>query len=81
MTQKAYEMVNHPKHYNTYDMETIDIMRRIWGDETVAMWCKLTAFKYRMRMGTKPDNSFEQDLSKEQWYLNKCDEILKNINS
>ena len=80
MTQKTYEMVNHPPHYNTYDMETIDIMRRIWGDETVAMWCKLTAFKYRMRMGTKPDNSFEQDLSKEQWYLNKCNELLKNDN-
>lgn len=80
MTEKTYEMVNHPKHYNTYDMETIDIMRRIWGDETVAMWCKLTAFKYRMRMGTKPDNSFEQDLSKEQWYLNKCNELLKNDN-
>lgn len=80
MKQNSYEMVNHPKHYNAYDMETIDIMRQIWGDETVAMWCKLTAFKYRMRMGTKPDNSFEQDLSKEQWYLNKCNELLKNSN-
>jgi hypothetical protein len=28
-----------------------------------------------MRMGTKPDNSIEQDLKKEQWYLNKAKEL------
>lgn len=64
-----YEMVEHPNHYNTYDVETIDMMRRIWGDDAVALWCKLTAFKYRMRLGAKPNNSIEQDLKKEKFYL------------
>lgn len=70
-----YEMVNHPKHYNSYDVEVVDMMRRIWGSEKTAIWCELNAFKYRMRMGLKPGSSLDEDLAKEQWYLNKANEI------
>ena len=70
-----YENVEHPRHYNHYSSETIDMMVSIWGKEKVADWCEITAFKYRMRMGTKPNNSIEQDLKKEQWYLNKAKEL------
>ena len=75
----AYEMVNHPSHYNLYDIEAIEMIERIWGAENAALWCEITAFKYRMRMGTKPDNSIEQDIKKEQWYLNKSKEIRENL--
>ena len=74
-----YEMVNHPSHYNQYDIEVIDMIIKIWGPEIAALWCDITAFKYRMRMGTKPDNSIEQDIKKEQWYLNKAREIRASI--
>ena len=74
-----YEMVNHPTHYNQYDIEVIDMIIKIWGPEAAALWCDITAFKYRMRMGTKPDNSIEQDIKKEQWYLNKSKEIRDNL--
>ena len=77
--ETEYEMVNHPSHYNQYDIEVIDMIIRIWGPEAAALWCDITAFKYRMRMGTKPDNSIEQDIKKEQWYLNKSKEIRKNL--
>ena len=36
----------------------------------------MTAFKYRMRMGTKLGNTIEQDLKKEKWYLDKKKELL-----
>ena len=75
----AYEMVNHPTHYNQYDIEVIDMIIRIWGPEAAALWCDITAFKYRMTMCTKPDNSIEQDIKKEQWYLNKSKEIRENL--
>lgn len=67
-----YEMVNHPTHYNNYSVEVIDMMLRIWGPEATILWCEMTAFKYRMRMGTKPDNSIEQDIKKENWYLGEA---------
>ena len=70
-----YEHVEHPSHYNHYSSETIAMMVAIWGKEKVADFCEINAFKYRMRMGTKPFNSIEQDLKKEQWYLNKAKEL------
>lgn len=70
-----YEMVNHPQHYNNYDVEVIDMMEKIFGKEETAVFCKLNAFKYRMRAGTKPNTPVEEDLKKEKWYLNKKKEL------
>ena len=50
-----------------YDLETIEMMRKIWGDEAVAQWCEMTAFKYRMRMGHKDD--IQKDMEKGKWYF------------
>ena len=72
-----YEMVDHPTHYNNYSREVIDMMVDIWGIEATIKWCEMTAFKYRMRMGTKPENPIEQDLKKEKWYLDKAKELEK----
>jgi hypothetical protein len=72
---RYYEYVNHPAHYNNYSMEVIDMMVRIWGAENTALFCEMNAFKYRMRMGTKPDNNVHQDLEKEKWYLDKAREL------
>lgn len=74
-TPVDYEEVNHPQHYNNYDVEVIDMMERIFGKEETSIFCKLNAFKYRMRAGTKPNQSAEKDLNKEQWYLNKKKEL------
>ena len=79
-----YEMVNHPQHYNNYDVEVVDMMEKIWGTKATMEWCKMTAYKYRMRMGTKPaeDDTREamqkklmEDFNKEQWYLDKAKEL------
>lgn len=76
LTTNEYEMVDHPQHYNNYEYEVIDMMRKIYGDEKTAIFCELNAFKYRMRMGTKPTSPIQEDLKKEQWYLKKKKEIL-----
>ena len=76
----APEMVNHPGHYNNYDIEVIDMMEKIWGTAYLYIWCTLTSFKYRMRMGTKPGSSLEEDLRKEQWYLKKAAELKEKLN-
>lgn len=67
--EEDYEMVNHPQHYNLYSEETIEIMKDVYGPDAVALWSEMTAFKYRMRMGTKPGSPVEQDLEKEEVYL------------
>lgn len=77
-SEQKYEMVNHPTHYNNYDKEVIEMMINIWGPEETAIFCKLNAFKYRLRMGTKPDNDIQQDLNKEKWYLKKFHELKES---
>lgn len=77
--EKPYDFVNHPKHYNNYSKETIDMMVDIFGLENTIMWCEMTAFKYRMRMGTKPDTPIQQDIDKESWYLNKKQELQNKL--
>lgn len=76
---KEYNFTNHPDHYNIYDYEVIDMMEKIWGPEDTMKWCKMTAWKYRQRMGTKPGESVERDLEKEKWYLNKVKELKEKI--
>jgi hypothetical protein len=74
-----YEMVNSPSHYNSYSIEVIDMMVKIWGVEKTITFCEMNAFKYRMRMGTKPGNSTDQDLEKEFWYLKKANELKQTL--
>jgi hypothetical protein len=69
------ENVNHPKHYNNYPIEVIEMMLRIFGKQNTINFCLMNAFKYRMRLGLKDD--ILQDLQKEQWYLSKAKELLK----
>lgn len=76
---KDYEMVNHPSHYNNYSVEVIDMMERIYGTKDTIAFCEMNAFKYRMRLGTKPDNSIEQDLAKEKWYIDKAKELRAKL--
>ena len=72
---KPYEEVNHPDHYNVYDVEVVEMMERIFGIEETMSWCKLNAFKYRMRAGEKPTSTVEKDLKKEKRCLNKYKEL------
>ena len=65
-----------PSHYKRYSVEVIDMMVKIFGSEKVAAYCEINAFKYRMRMGTKQGNNFEQDLKKEEWYVTKTKDLI-----
>ena len=67
------EMVKRPSHDSDFPEEAIEMMVDIFGKEATRQWCVMTAFKYRMRMGLKDD--INQDLAKEQWYLNKAKEL------
>ena len=69
-----YDMVN-PSHYKDKPIETIEKMRRIWGDEMTSIYCDMTAFKYRERIGDKPGQPLEQEIKKIKWYESKSKEL------
>lgn len=61
---------NHPKHYNVDGrMECIQEMEIMFGDEAVETFCKLNAYKYFYRAGSKEGEAKEKDLAKAKWYL------------
>ena len=66
--------VNHPKHYKNGQYECIDVMRDVFGEEAVDIFCKLNAFKYIWRANNK---NGKEDIQKANWYLN---EISKENN-
>lgn len=68
------EAVDHPQHYNRKGaMECIDEMRLIFGDDETAIFCKLNAYKYRYRAGSK--GNAKEDLRKSDWYIKKYKEL------
>lgn len=73
--KEAYDYVN-PTHYRYQNKEVIDMMIDIWGKEAVSKHCEITAFKYRMRMGRKPEQPIERDLEKAKWYEQKAKELI-----
>ena len=72
----SYDYIN-PSHYKSGGKETFDKMIDIWGVEAFISHCEMTAFKYRMRLGLKPDQPIGRDLEKAMWYENKANELRK----
>ena len=67
------EMVNHPDHYNQGKRETIEEMRLMFGDQAVADFCRLSAYKYMRRADYKGKK--EEDLAKAEWYMDYLDKM------
>jgi hypothetical protein len=63
----GFDPVNWPAHYNQSSIECIDAMRAAFGNEAVASYCKLAAFKYLWRADHK--GIHDQDVRKAIWYL------------
>lgn len=64
-----------PNHYKKGSKEVWEMMVAIWGKEAYIAHCEMCAFKYRMRLGEKPDQHIERDLAKAKWYENKANEL------
>jgi len=76
--KEDYDFVN-PEHYKRGSMEVIDMMKLLWGTEALILHCEMTAFKYRMRAGTKPDQPIERELEKARWYDEKAKKLRNEL--
>ena len=72
--ESLYDYIN-PEHYKTLNKEVWQMMVDIWGKEAFKLHCQMCAFKYRMRLGNKPNQPIDQDLKKAQWYEQKIKEL------
>lgn len=67
--------VNHPDHYTSGGIETIDYMQAKSTSEEFRGHLRLTALKYLSRAGLKDDTL--KDLKKAQWYVNRLVEFVE----
>lgn len=76
---EEYDIVNKPKHYNSEVFpQAIDMMLQLFSKNDVLAFCKLNAFKYRMRCGLKNSDKIVEDIEKAMWYENKYKELNTN---
>ena len=61
-----YEKVNHPNHYQSEKMETIDVIEAYNLNFSLG-----SAIKYILRAGKKPNEKTSEDLKKAIWYLQR----------
>ena len=74
IVSESYDFVN-PNHYKKGSKEVWEMMVDIWGVDHFIAHCEMCAFKYRQRLGLKPDQPIETDLNKAKWYEAKADEL------
>ena len=76
MESKEYNNVN-PDHYKQGDRQVWQMMIDCFGLDAYIAFSRLNAFKYRMRAGSKPTSSIEEDIKKAQWYEEKIKELCE----
>lgn len=65
-SKKEEDMVNSPSHYNYGNIECIDAIQAMLGEEGFRAYCKGNALKYTWRAGLKFNAG--EDLKKAIWY-------------
>ncbi len=70
--------VNHPHHYTSGGIETIDYMEAKATPEEFRGHLRLTALKYLSRAGLKNDTL--EDLKKARWYIDYLIDFIERAN-
>jgi len=75
-----YDYVN-PQHYVQNDgRQTWEHMVDEFGAYETAVFCKLNAYKYKDRIGKKPNEDVEREQAKIDWYEAKAVELFDEVN-
>ena len=72
------DMVNHPSHYCTGDIECWDAMVAAFGEEWMMHYANVAAFKYNWR--AKHKGNFAEDMRKAAWYNTRAAELKEKLN-
>jgi len=71
------DAIKNPQHYTCHEHECIDEMIIVFGVRETISFCKLNAWKYRYRAGSK--GSPEEDNAKADWYISKVMELQESL--
>ncbi len=63
-----YEYINSPQHYQWFDIEAIDAIKKILTHEQYKGFLMGTSLRYRFRCGSKKGEPLERDIKKAKQY-------------
>jgi len=72
-----YEHVNEPTHYDWFGEQAIDVIEKQLSTEAYLGFLKGNSLKYRIRLGSKPNQPLYQDFKKARWYEKRYDLFVK----
>lgn len=72
MASQVFNPINRPEHYANGNVECIDAMRSVLGNDAVINFCLCNVFKYLWRY---KDKNGEEDINKAVWYFDKFKEL------
>lgn len=78
-TKPVADLVNHPPHYCTGDIECWDAMMSAFGAEWMMAYANVAAFKYSWR--AKHKGKFAEDMRKAAWYNERAAELKERIDA
>ena len=78
-TKPDADLVNHPPHYCTGDIECWDAMMSAFGAEWMMAYANVAAFKYSWR--AKHKGKFAEDMRKAAWYNERAAELKERIDA
>lgn len=75
-SEGQYDQDGNANHYDSR-INVLTQIESIWGTRNTMIFCEITEFKYRMRLGKKEGQPLNQELKKANWY-SRAAEYLKN---
>ncbi len=70
--KEEQDVVNHPQHYKTGGIESIDYIEAKLGIDGAYAFCMGNVIKYCSRAGKKDITKQKEDLMKAKWYLERA---------
>lgn len=79
MTENNVDMVNHPPHYTSGGIETIDYIKAKMSPDEYIGYLRGNILKYTSRIGLKGNPT--EDAGKIVWYANELHKYLSQLKS
>ena len=73
------DIVDHPKHYTQGDIECIQAIRAMLGDQGYLAYCRGQMLKYNWRAMYK--GATETDLRKARWYTEEAVRVAEKLDT
>lgn len=68
LIEEQYNEKGDADYYDQDRLNTIRTMEQVYGTRSVLAFCECNVLKYRLRLGKKPEQSVERELTKARWY-------------